>query len=103
VATKTPLVRGLRTIKKDILRLVETYVKRAEDLEQVNSNLIPSLLDAILSDYHNNVPAARDAEVLNVVATITGRLGSLLTDKVPPILDAVFGESLRTSRICCTR
>ncbi|PWO00318.1 putative CRM1-nuclear export factor, exportin [Tilletiopsis washingtonensis] len=94
VATKTPLVRGLRTIKKDILRLVETYVKRAEDLEQVNSNLIPSLLDAILSDYHNNVPAARDAEVLNVVATITGRLGSLLTDKVPPILDAVFEPTL---------
>ena len=94
IATKTPVVRGLRTIKKDILRLVETYVKRAEDLDAVNTNLIPSLLDAILGDYHNNVPAARDAEVLLVMATITTRLGPLLTDKVSPIMDAVFSPTL---------
>lgn len=94
IATKTPLVRGLRTIKKDVLRLVETYVKRADDLETVNRELIPSLLEAILGDYARNVPAARDAEVLNVVATITTRLGRLLTDKVAPILDAVFTPTL---------
>ncbi|KAN0064829.1 Karyopherin transporter [Thecaphora frezii] len=94
IATKTPMVRGLRTIKKDILRLVETYVRRAEDLESVNINLIPSLLDAILGDYHRNVPAARDAEVLNVMATITTRLEGRLTDKVPPVLDAVFEPTL---------
>lgn len=94
IATKTPLVRGLRTIKKDILRLVETYVKRADDLEGVNNNLIPSLLDAILGDYHNNVAPARDAEVLMVMATITSRLGSLLADKVSPIMDAVFQPTL---------
>lgn len=94
IATKTVLVRGLRTIKKDVLRLVETYVKRADDLETVNRELIPSLLEAILGDYSRNVPAARDAEVLNVVATITGRLGRLLTDKVAPILDAVFTPTL---------
>lgn len=94
IATKTPLVRGLRTIKKDVLRLVETYVKRADDLETVNRELIPSLLEAILGDYSRNVPAARDAEVLNVVATITTRLGRLLTDKVAPILDAVFTPTL---------
>lgn len=75
VATKTPKVRSLRTIKKEILRLVETYVKKAEDLEGVNANLIPGLLDAILGDYNANVPAARDAEVLNVMAVIVGKLG----------------------------
>lgn len=75
VATKTPKVRSLRTIKKEILKLVETYVKKAEDLDGVNQNLIPGLLDAILGDYNRNVPAARDAEVLNVVATIVSKLG----------------------------
>jgi len=54
---------------------METYVKKAEDLEAVNANFIPPLLDAILGDYSRNVPAARDAEVLNVMAVITGRLG----------------------------
>ena len=75
VATKTPKVRSLRTIKKEILRLVETYVKKVEDMEGVNANLIPGLLDAILGDYQRNVPAARDAEVLNVMAVIVGKLG----------------------------
>jgi hypothetical protein len=57
------------------LRLVETYVKKAEDLDGVNVNLIPGLLDAILGDYTRNVPAARDAEVLNVMAVIVSKLG----------------------------
>ena len=75
IATKTPKVRQLRTVKKEILRLMETYIKKAEDLDAVYSNFIPPLLDAILGDYQSNVPAARDAEVLNVMATITSRLG----------------------------
>lgn len=54
---------------------METYIKKAEDLDNVNNNFIPPLLDAILGDYARNVPAARDAEVLNVMATITARLG----------------------------
>lgn len=53
---------------------METYIKKAEDLEAVNNNFIPPLLDAILGDYNRNVPTARDAEVLNVMATITTRL-----------------------------
>lgn len=75
IATKTPKVRQLRTIKKEILKLMETFVRKSEDLETVNGNFMPPLLDAILGDYSRNVPAARDAEVLNVMATIIGRLG----------------------------
>ncbi|KAF8738531.1 hypothetical protein AX14_011182 [Amanita brunnescens Koide BX004] len=94
IATKTPKIRQLRTVKKEILKLMETYIKKAEDLEAVNANFMPPLLDAILGDYNRNVPSARDAEVLNVMATIIGRLGSLLTPQVPAILDAVFEPTL---------
>jgi len=94
VATKTPKIRQLRTVKKEILKLMETYIRKAEDLEAVNTNFIPPLLDAILGDYTRNVPTARDAEVLNVMATITGRLGPLLTPHVAAILDAVFEPTL---------
>ncbi|TIC33521.1 hypothetical protein E3Q02_03491 [Wallemia mellicola] len=90
IATRTPKVRGLRTIKKEVLRLVETYIKKAEDLETVNANFIPPLFEAILLDYNRNVPSARDAEVLNVTATIVNKLGPLLTEQIPPILDAIF-------------
>ncbi|GAA5905628.1 exportin CRM1 [Sporobolomyces salmoneus] len=91
IATKTPKVRGLRTIKKEILKLVgETYIRKAEDLEGVNRDLIPPLLEAILGDYKQNIPAARDAEVLSTMVTIVARLGPLMTDKIPAVLDAVF-------------
>lgn len=75
IATKTPRVRGFRTIKKEILKLVETYVQKADDLKSVNEALIPRLLEAILVDYANNVPSAREAEVLSVVAVIVSKLG----------------------------
>ena len=74
-AIKIVKVRGLRTIKKEILKLIETYVDKAEDLQAVRMQMVPPLLDSVLVDYNRNVPAARDAEVLNVMATIIGRLG----------------------------
>src|SRR2546430_76830 len=74
IATKTPKVRGLRTIKKEILKLVDIYVEKADDLQMVNDSMIPPLLDAILLDYQRNVPDAREAEVLNVVTTIVHKL-----------------------------
>ena len=74
IATKTPKVRGLRTIKKEILKLIESYVDKADDLELVNANIVPPLLEAVLVDYHRNLPDARDAEVLNVMTTIITKL-----------------------------
>jgi exportin-1 len=69
-----PKVRGLRTIKKEILKLIDTYVNKADDNDMVNTNIVPPLLDAVLVDYNRNVPDARDAEVLNVMSTIVSKL-----------------------------
>lgn len=69
-----PKVRGLRTIKKEILKLIQIYVEKADDLEMVNANIVPPLLDAVLVDYNRNVPDARDAEVLDVMTTIITKL-----------------------------
>lgn len=69
-----PKVRGLRTIKKEILKLINIYVEKADDLEMIHNNLVPKLLEAVLIDYKNNVPDAREAEVLNVMTTIINKL-----------------------------
>ncbi|KAJ7247343.1 CRM1 C terminal-domain-containing protein [Mycena rebaudengoi] len=94
VANKTPKIRQLRTVKKDVLKLMETYIRAAEDLESVNANFMPLLLDAVLGDYSRNVPIAREPEVLHLMAVIVGRLGPLLTVQVPATLDAVFEPTL---------
>lgn len=69
-----PKVRGLRTIKKEILKLINTYVEKADDMEMIHERLVPGLLEAVLLDYKNNVPDAREAEVLNVMTTIIHKL-----------------------------
>ncbi|KAF2461640.1 CRM1 C terminal-domain-containing protein [Lineolata rhizophorae] len=90
IATKTPKVRGLRTIKKEILKLINTYVEKADDLEMIHNNLVPGLLEAVLLDYKRNVPDAREAEVLNLMTTIINRLHSMMEDQIMNILDNVF-------------
>ncbi|MCJ1308336.1 Karyopherin transporter [Agyrium rufum] len=90
IATKTPKIRGLRTIKKEILKLIDIYVQKADDLEMVSQNIVPPLLDAVLVDYNRNNPDARDAEVLNVMTTIITKLHGLMEDKVPTIMENVF-------------
>jgi len=69
-----PKVRGLRTIKKEVLKLIETYVEKAEDLQAVRLQMVPPLLDSVLVDYNRNVPGARDAEVLKAMSTIISKL-----------------------------
>ncbi len=113
-----PKVRGLRTIKKEILKLIQIYVEKADDLDMVNANIVPPLLDAVLVDYNRNVADARDAEVLDVMTTIISKLNvrrtihasnpsiravlrgfehrlantlqALMSDKVPTIMENVF-------------
>jgi exportin-1 len=75
IATKMPKVRGLRTIKKEVLKLIETYVDKAEDLPAVRAQMVPPLLDSVLVDYNRNVPGARDAEVLKAMSVIITKLG----------------------------
>ncbi|OZJ05121.1 Exportin-1 [Bifiguratus adelaidae] len=94
IATKTPKVRGMRTVKKEALRLVDTYIQKAEDLPTVTQTMIPPLFDCVLGDYQRNIEPARDAEVLNVMSSIVNRLGALLTDRVITILNAVFEPTL---------
>lgn len=74
IATKMPKVRGLRTIKKEILKLIETYVEKTEDLQGVRTQMVPMLLDSVLVDYNRNVPGARDAEVLKAMSVIITKL-----------------------------
>lgn len=90
IATRTPKVRGLRTIKKESLKLIQTYVSTADNLEDVSQNLAPPLFQAVLEDYSSNVPDARDAEVLNCMNTVVTRVGGQIPDGVVMILQNVF-------------
>ena len=90
IATKTPKVRGWRTIKKEILILLEIYISKADNDNEVVRDLVPNLLTTILNDYKNNVPDARDAEVLNCLSTLVDKVGPLIPNEIVLILANVF-------------
>lgn len=89
--TKQPLIKNMRIIKKETLKLISGWVSRSTDNGMVLENFIPPLLDAVLLDYQRTaVPDAREPEVLSCMAAIVYKLGGHITSEVPKIFDAVF-------------
>ena len=74
IVTKQPLIRAMRTVKTETLRLISTWVGKSNDAKLVCDNFIPPLLDAVLGDYQRNVANAREPEVLSTMATFVNKL-----------------------------
>ena len=49
--TKQPLIKSMRLVKKETLKLISDWVSRSNDPELVLDNFIPPLLNAVLFDY----------------------------------------------------
>lgn len=90
VATKTPRVRSWRTIKKEILILLETYLNKSNNNQEIVQDLVKPLLSTILEDYNSNVPDARDSEVLNCLSTLVHKVGELIPNEIVSILASIF-------------
>eukprot|EP01114_Cavostelium_apophysatum_P018091 TRINITY_DN5522_c0_g1_i1.p1 TRINITY_DN5522_c0_g1~~TRINITY_DN5522_c0_g1_i1.p1 ORF type:complete len:1069 (+),score=345.41 TRINITY_DN5522_c0_g1_i1:320-3526(+) len=90
MAARTSLIRTMRTVKKETLRLIQTFIERSEDPALVANNFIPPLLEAVLGDYKANIPESRDPEVLSVMAAIINKLQGAMTKEVPRIFNSVF-------------
>lgn len=63
-ATTHHNVKAARAVKKETLKLIETYVSHAtRDTHAIAETFMPPLLDPVLGDYLRNAPDARDPEV----------------------------------------
>ncbi|CAI5490079.1 unnamed protein product [Closterium sp. Naga37s-1] len=89
-ASRSSIVKLLRSVKRETLKLIETFVDKAEDLELIAKQFVPAMLDPILGDYARNVPDAREPEVLSLFATIVNKLKGQMMEEVPRIFEAVF-------------
>ncbi|XP_003705025.1 exportin-1 emb [Megachile rotundata] len=91
IVMEQSLIKSMRVVKKETLKLISDWVSRTPDHQMVLENFIPPLLDAVLLDYQKtNVHCAREPEVLSAMATIVNRLEGNITSEVPKIFDAVF-------------
>uniref|UniRef100_A0A0E0KLT2 Importin N-terminal domain-containing protein n=1 Tax=Oryza punctata TaxID=4537 RepID=A0A0E0KLT2_ORYPU len=89
-ASRTSFVKLLRSVKRETLKLIETFVDKAEDLPHIGKQFVPPMMDPILGDYARNVPDARESEVLSLFATIINKYKGEMLEDVPRIFEAVF-------------
>ena len=83
VVTRQPLIKSMRVIKKETLKLITCWVEKSNDPNMVLENFIPPLLDAVLLDYQRcSVPSAREPEVLSTMATTVNKLKGTITPEV---------------------
>ncbi|KAG1054076.1 hypothetical protein G6F43_003887 [Rhizopus delemar] len=94
IAIKTPKVRALKSIKKDILKLIDTYIECAANIDYVNKHMIIPFLATTLHDYNSNIDIVRESYVLEVITTLIGKLNALLIPHIPDILQATFEPTL---------
>ena len=64
----------MKTLRKDILSLIQTYIEKEEDYTYFNQNFLPAL-QAMVEDFAQSDPNARDSETLMLFATILKREG----------------------------
>jgi exportin-1 len=93
--TQQANIRAMRAAKTETLNLIETFIekyntKSREELAFVTKNFIPHLIEPVLGDYQKGIPAARDAQVLSLFATIINKMKSEMTAEVPNIFQAVL-------------
>lgn len=80
---KQPLIKSMRAVKKETLKLISDWISRSTDNAMVLDSFIPPFLDAVLLDYQRTpVPVAREPEVLSSIATIVNRLEGHITLEV---------------------
>ncbi|KNA06334.1 hypothetical protein SOVF_182050 isoform A [Spinacia oleracea] len=89
-ASKTSFVKLLRSVKRETLKLIETFLDKAEDQPHIGTQFVPPMMDPVLGDYARNVPDARESEVLSLFATIINKYKAAMIEDVPRIFEAVF-------------
>jgi exportin-1 len=50
-AARTHIVKSMRSVKAETLKLIETWVDRAEHTDIIVRDILPPLLAAVLHDY----------------------------------------------------
>ena len=89
-AARTSPVKAMRSVKRAVLQLLETFVGGLAFPNEAVKELVPQMMDPILGDYQRNVPDARDAEVLSLFSTVIQKFGMMIEAEVPRVFEAVF-------------
>lgn len=69
--------RPMKTVRRDILKLIQTYIEKEINFDYFNENFLPTL-QTMVEDYYNSDKDARDPETLMLFATVMKKEGNML-------------------------
>lgn len=87
------ILKATKTVRRQTLNLIATFISNNEDPNMVISEFLPKLSE-LITDYNNNVPNARDPEVLSLFATLIKKMGDEMNQYVPDVLGCLFESTL---------
>lgn len=90
IVTQHANVKMMRAVKKEVLKLVETFIVSAKNTQVVAQSFIPPLLEATLGDYHMSVNEAKDPGVLSLLSVAINKLKEEMLPYLPRIVESVL-------------
>lgn len=84
----------MRGVRRDILKLIQTYIQKESNYETLKVNFMPSLR-ALADDFTNSDPAVRDPEVLVLFSVMMKHVGELMVDFLPTIMQSLCQSTLQ--------
>ena len=94
IVTKYAVVRSMRGVKKEILKLIEVFVSKSEDPQTVAQIIVAPLYEMVLADYNRSVDEGRDPEVLGLFTVIVNKLRGEMSKGIHSLLQNVFNVTL---------
>jgi len=91
---RTRQIKAMRAAKVEILTLLRTFIEKSEDPALIASQVVETLYSPILEDYAEADPSARDAEVLELFASVIGKLKGHMAAGIPRVLQYTFAPTL---------
>jgi exportin-1 len=91
-----PDVRAQRNIKVEMLELIKTFIERSEDPVLVTQQVVITLYEPVLGDYERAAsPLLRDWQVIELFASIVGKLKHHIAPTAHLILKSTFASTLQ--------
>jgi hypothetical protein len=87
------IVKPMKAVRRDILRLIQTYIVKETQYQKFAEGFLPTL-KTLTDDYQSSHPEARDPEVLQLFSTMTKHMGDTISEFLPQMLDNLCQSTL---------
>jgi len=93
-ASDQAVIKQMRGVRRDILRLIQSYIQKESNFETLRVNFMPSL-QTLTEDFMNSDPTARDPEVLLLFSVLIKHTGDMMADFLPTVMVSLCQPTLQ--------